>query len=100
MKKIIVIILTLFIFLISLSFVYAADDIERIVFEERQIEGKIRRPQLVLIKAEQRPEFKPMVMQSLSDFNIIEFSKGDVVEKSPYDKAFTLDGDIITNYVP
>ena len=78
---------------------YADDDIERIIFEERQIEGKIRRPQLVLIKAEQRPGFEPMVMQSLSDFNIIEFSKGSVIEKSPYDKAFTLEGDKITNYV-
>ena len=78
----------------------ADDDIQRIVFEERQIEGKIRRPQLVLIKAEQRPDFKPMVMQSLSDFNVIEFSKGTVVEKSPYDKPFELDGEKITNYVP
>jgi hypothetical protein len=39
--------------------------LKRLVFEEQKIEGKIRRPQLVLIKADQRPEFNPMVMQSL-----------------------------------
>ena len=34
--------------------------IKQMVFEEQKIEGKIRRPQLVLIKADQRPEFNPM----------------------------------------
>lgn len=100
MKKIALISYGLLMVCISSAPIHSDDDIKRIIFEERQIEGKIRRPQLVLIKAEQRPDFKPMVMQSLSDFNIIEFSKGSAVEKSPYDKAFTLDGDRITNYVP
>jgi hypothetical protein len=39
--------------------------VKQIVFEEQKIEGKIRRPQLVLIKADQRPEFTPMIMQSI-----------------------------------
>jgi hypothetical protein len=40
-------------------------DIKQIIFEEQKIEGKIRRPQLVLIKADQRPDFAPMVMQAV-----------------------------------
>lgn len=77
------------------------DKIQRIIFEERQIEGKIRRPQLVLIKAEQRPNFSPMIMQSLdSELNIGEYSKGSAVEKSPYKGAFTFDGTKISNFVP
>lgn len=88
----------LLIFMFSLIY---ADDIERIIFDEVQIEGKIRRPQLVLIKAEQRPNFTPMVMQSLdSEVNVSVYSSGEVVEKSPYSEAFEFDGERITNYVP
>jgi hypothetical protein len=73
----------------------------KIIFEEQKIEGKIRRPQLVLIKADQRPDFKPMVMQSLEgNTNIAEFVNPSVIESSPYDGAFKLDGTRITNYVP
>lgn len=39
-------------------------NVKQIVFEEQKIEGKIRRPQLVLIKADQRPDFAPMIMQA------------------------------------
>lgn len=93
--------ISLFILAFMFSFIYADDDIERIVFDELQIEGKIRRPQLVLIKAEQRPNFSPMVMQSLdSDINVAAFSSGDAVEKSPYNEVFELEGEKISNYVP
>ena len=86
---------------LTFSFIYADDDIKRIVFDEVQIEGKIRRPQLVLIKAEQRPNFTPMVMQSLdSEVNVSVYSSGDAVEKSPYSGAFKFEGERITNYVP
>jgi hypothetical protein len=40
-------------------------NVKQIIFEEQKIEGKIRRPQLVLIKADQRPEFTPMIMQAV-----------------------------------
>jgi len=40
-------------------------NVKQIVFEEQKIEGKIRRPQLVLIKADQRPDFAPMIMQGV-----------------------------------
>ena len=89
------------ILIVMLSFIYAADDIETIEFEELQIEGKIRRPQLVLIKAEQRPNFTPMVMQSLdSDINVAVFSSSETVEKSPYGGVFKFEGEKISNYVP
>jgi hypothetical protein len=72
---------------------------QRIVFEEQQIEGKIRRPQLVLIKADQRPEFPPMVIQGLSkQGGIASFVSEEVIESSPYDGAFELDGDKVSNY--
>ena len=83
------------------SFVYADDDVKTIVFDELQIEGKIRRPQLVLIKAEQRPNFTPMVMQSLdSDINVAVFSSSGALEKSPYNGVFKFEGEKISNYVP
>lgn len=94
--------LVFFIVLVCMfSFTYADDDIKRIVFDEVQIEGKIRRPQLVLIKAEQRPNFSPMVMKSLdSEVNVSVFSSGEAIEKSPYSGAFEFEGERITNYVP
>lgn len=93
--------ISLFILCIVLSMVYADDGIERIIFDERRIEGKIRRPQLVLIKAEQRPKFSPMVMQSLdSDLNAIKFASESAIEKSPYSGVFNFDGTKISNYEP
>ncbi len=82
---------------------HADDDkkVQRIVFEEFQIKGKIRRPQLVLIKAEQRPKFTPMVMKSMdSEVNVSEFARDPAIEKSPYSGAFMFDGSKITNYEP
>jgi hypothetical protein len=71
------------------------------VFEERRIEGKIRRPQLVLIKAEQRPEFEPMVLQSLGKSgNIAGSVDKSMLERSPYDAAFRFRGNRIENYIP
>ncbi len=58
------------------------------VFEEQVIEGKIRRPQMVLIQADQRPEFEPIILKSLgkkldamesyhnSEINIVPFDRG------------------------
>jgi hypothetical protein len=82
---------------------HAADDsdIQKIVFEEQRIEGKIRRPQLVLIKAEQRPTFQPMVMQSFGrSTNIVDGVSQQLIEKSPYQKAFRFAGKKIANYSP
>ena len=71
------------------------------IFEERRIEGKIRRPQLVLIKAEQRPEFDPMVLQSLGRTGDIAGAVDkSILEASPYDGAFQFRGTRIDNYVP
>ncbi len=95
--------ISLIITLIFFMYTSAADDkgVQRIVFEEFQIEGKIRRPQLVLIKAEQRPKFTPMVMQSLdSDVNVSEYVNDAIVEQSPYSGAFKFDGTVISNYKP
>ncbi len=93
---------------LATNFVLAAQDStetnevkKRIVFDEQRIEGKLRRPQLVLIQAEQRPDFPPMVMQSLAgNANIVEFVDSAVIEKSPYDGAFQFDNGKIVNYVP
>jgi hypothetical protein len=86
------------------SWIHAAEpskDIERIVFEEQRIEGKIRRPQLVLIRAEERPHFTPMVMQALADTsNIVDFVSESVIEASPYDDAFDFRGTAASGYAP
>lgn len=75
--------------------------IKTLVFETQHIEGKIRRPQFVLIKAELRPNFTPMVMQSLAGgASIVEFVSESVIEGSPYDEPFEFENTEISNYVP
>jgi len=77
------------------------NNVKKMVFEERRIEGKIRRPQLVLIKAEQRPEFVPMVIQSLGKTGSITGSVDeDILDWSPYEDAFRIKNGSIENYVP
>lgn len=77
------------------------EDVTKIVFDEKKIEGKIRRPQLVLIKAEQRPEFDPMVLQGLGKMGDITKSVDmSLLERSPCDEAFRFRGDRIKNCAP
>jgi hypothetical protein len=76
-------------------------DVRRLVIEEQKIEGKIRRPQLVLIKADQRPDFEPMMMQSFGKkADIVKSVTQSVIEASPYDGAFQFQDKKISNYVP
>lgn len=85
----------------SLSAEKSSADLKQLFFEERKIEGKIRRPQLVLIKAEQRPEFDPMVIQSLGrTADIVGSVEKKILDQSPYDDAFRFHNKQITNYVP
>lgn len=76
-------------------------NVKKLVFEERRIEGKIRRPQLVLIKAEQRPEFDPMIIQSLGKAgNITGAVNEEILDRSPYEGAFQYRNERIDNYIP
>jgi len=89
------------ILLVTLPSNGAETNVKKLIFEERRIEGKIRRPQLVLIKAEQRPEFDPMVIQSLGKTgNIVGSVDTKILERSPYDRAFKFRGKRIDNYIP
>jgi hypothetical protein len=73
----------------------------QMVFEEQKIEGKIRRPQLVLIKADQRPDFTPMVMQSMGKTkNIASLADQSLIDDLPYQGAFQFEGMKINNIVP
>jgi len=75
-------------------------DVRQIIFEEQKIEGKIRRPQMVLIKADQRPIFSSMGLASLGrNDNIADFVDQSVIEKTPNQDAFQFDGTRISNYV-
>lgn len=85
----------------SLTFAAAKKGVEKIIFKEQKIEGKIRRPQLVLIKAESRPDFQPMVLESFG--KNAEFARtvnAALIEKSPYDGPFQFSGKDIANYAP
>ncbi len=89
------------IFLTVFLFAGQEKDIKKMIFEERRIEGKIRRPQLVLIKAEQRPEFQPMVMQSYGKIeNVVRYVNEEIIDASPYKEPFQFDDTRIKNYVP
>jgi hypothetical protein len=73
----------------------------QMVFEEQKIEGKIRRPQLVLIKADQRPDFTPMVMQSMGKTkNIASLADQGLIDNMPFEGAFKFEGTKIINIVP
>jgi hypothetical protein len=75
--------------------------VQRIIFEEQKIEGKIRRPQLVLIKADQRPNFPPILMQSVGkNENVASFVDPAVIECTTYQNAFQFQGTAIINYAP
>jgi hypothetical protein len=75
--------------------------VQKIIFEEQKIEGKIRRPQMVLIKADQRPSFPPMIMQSAGkNDNVASSIDPSILESTAYKGAFQFQGTAITNYVP
>lgn len=75
--------------------------VQKMVFEEQRIEGKIRRPQLVLIQAEQRPVFEPMVLQSLGKSGDMTASVDrSVIDDIPNRVPFQFEGTRIVNIVP
>jgi hypothetical protein len=75
--------------------------LKKMVFEEKRIEGKIRRPQLVLIQAEQRPVFEPMILQSLGNKGDITGSVDrNIIENIPNQKHFVFEDKRIINIVP
>jgi hypothetical protein len=75
-------------------------NVQQIIFEEQKIEGKIRRPQMVLIKADQRPNFSSMVLASLGkNDNIADFVDQSIIDKAPNQEAFQFDGTRISNIV-
>ena len=79
---------------------YAAP-VRRLVLEEQRIEGKIRRPQLVLIRADQRPRFESIVAHSaLAQEDITRAVDPSVIEACPYDAPFRFSGTRIRNIVP
>ena len=79
----------------------AASDLRTIVFEAQKIEGKIRRPQLVLIKADQRPSFVPMAIQSFGkNSSFLDFVDKTVFENVPYRKPFQISGTAIADIQP
>ncbi|MBN1128100.1 MAG: hypothetical protein JXA71_03895 [Chitinispirillaceae bacterium] len=81
--------------------VSAQQSVKQLIFEEQKIEGKIRRPQLVLIKADQRPEFNPMIMQSLGKAkNIATLVDQELLEENQYRGAFKFEGVRIVNITP
>lgn len=75
--------------------------VQKIIFAEQKIEGKIRRPQMVLIKADQRPVLAPMIMQGTSKNDNVAASVDPSIIDSPlYPNAFKFKGTTIVNYVP
>lgn len=95
------IIISLICLLSGINLVYSAKPVKQLIFEEKMIEGKIRRPQLVLIKAETRPQFEPMVMKSVDKgMNVEEYATGESVEGSQYKEPFKIKDYEITNYEP
>jgi hypothetical protein len=75
--------------------------VQKLVLEEQKVEGKIRRPQLVLIKADQRPSFAPMASQSFGEnADVSAFVDKQVLDYMPCDGPFMLKNNAIVNYQP
>jgi hypothetical protein len=72
--------------------------IRQLVFSEQLIKGKVRRPQLVLIKAEQRPSFPPMALQAIGGQT--DVVSEEIARFCPYSKPFELEGTNVVNCVP
>ena len=62
-----------------------------IVFQERVIEGKIRRPQLVLISADERPELTPILLFSGYTSKNIGLSN-EILDTVPQNEVFRFSG--------
>ena len=84
--------------IISLFPLFAADSYSQgkkgkeMVFEESVIEGKIKRPQVVLISADQRPKFRPMAINNFTDTTqIMEQVAGSVFEQNRFEDPMKLD---------
>lgn len=75
--------------------------VQKMVFEEKRIEGKIRRPQLVLIQADQRPEFEPMILQNMGkNADITASVDKNIIEDIPNSIFFRFEGTRISNMKP
>lgn len=78
-----------------------AQVVERLVLEEQLIEGKIRRPQLVLITAEARPVFGSLALESLGPgAGITRSVDRSLLEWSPNSGPFQFSATNVSNYVP
>jgi hypothetical protein len=78
-----------------------AAQVQKLILEEQKVEGKIRRPQLVLIKADQRPSFTPMASQSFGEnADVTAFVDKQVLDYMPCDGPFMLKNNAIVNYQP
>ena len=65
---------------------------KEIVLGEFRIEGKLKRPQVVLIAAEKRPKFKPMAINQIYvKGDILALINKDVFEGKAYEKAFKVE---------
>ncbi len=67
--------------------VFCAADIKEVVFEETVIEGKIKKPQVVLISADQRPDFGSMAFSINRSGNRIIGPETEEVLESPLFKG-------------
>jgi hypothetical protein len=74
--------------------------VRHIIFGEQKIEAKILRPQLVLIKADQRPDFPPMVNQPLGKTLNIAAQVDPSLIEAPHKGAFQFQGTRIINPAP
>ena len=79
----------------------AKGTVQQIIFTEQKIEGKIRRPQLVLIQADQRPHFSPMVMQMFNkSTNAAELVDPGALDMIPNHEAYQFEGTKIVGMKP
>jgi len=66
---------------------------KEIIFDETVIEGKVKRPQVVLIAADQRPVFQPMAINNFRDTLSTWADRVDpeVFEQNQFERALPLE---------
>ncbi len=79
-------------FMVALMFVSVMAGGKELIFKETIIEGKIKRPQVVLISANSRPVFGPMAINSYEDSTeLINTISSEIFEQRQFESAIKLE---------
>ena len=100
MQKV-VIIFFLWIFYTIHTPIFAQKSVKTIVLEEQTIRGKIRKPTMVIIEAERRPEFTSMDSASwMEPFSIELYTEKSKIKNDLLEEPFSISNEASLMIIP